>query len=775
MIGAAPGVADGPVIYWMRTAVRGHENPALDVAITLADAAARPLLVYHALDERYPYASDRHHTFILQGARDVARDLAARGVPYAFHLARPGHRDAHLADLARRAAVVVTEAFPLDPLRAWTARLVTLAPVVEVDTACVVPMAVVGRAYDRAFAFERATAAEAAARVPRSWVDVAPRQPLRPPPLPWTPLDVASLDDAALATLVATCAIDHGVGPVAHTRGGSGAGYARWQAFVADGLARYDQDRNHPLAGGVSRMSAYLHYGMVAPTRLAREAAAIGGAGATKYLNELLVWREVAYALAAFAPDGVALDDVAILPAWARATLAAHAHDPRPQLPTWEALARGRTGDVLWDAAQASLRIHGELHNNVRMTWGKALPSWTPDAATALAMLVDLNHRFALDGRDPASFGGLLWCLGMFDRPFTPAVPILGEVRPRPSDAHAARLDVAAYAAHTGRPAGDTLRSVIVVGAGLAGLICARTLADHGLRVTIVDKGRGPGGRTSTRRTDDGRTFDHGAPGFALDDPRLARLATSWRDAGVVATWTPRGGATRWVGTPRMSSLASHLARDLDLRVGQQVAAIEATAPGWHVRLADGTTLSADAVVVATPATQAADLLATSALGARLRAAATVQTPCWAAMLALRGDVGDLDVLTPSAAIATATRDDRKPQRRAPADESWWTVHATAAWSAAHLEAPAADIADRLGTALLDSLGLAPSAVSIVHAVAHRWRYAGGAVAADDGTEAWFDASTRLAIAGDWVVDGTVDGALRSGLAAAGRILSAGG
>ena len=80
--------------------------------------------------------------------------------------------------------------------------------------------------------------------------------------------------------------------------------------------------------------------------------------------------------------------------------------DPRPAHFTLEMLARGRTDEALWDAAQASLLIHGELHNNVRMTWGKALLNWTEGPEDCWQKLVDLNHRYALDGRDPNSYGG---------------------------------------------------------------------------------------------------------------------------------------------------------------------------------------------------------------------------------------------------------------------------------------------------------------------------------------------------------------------------------
>ena len=141
--------------------------------------------------------------------------------------------------------------------------------------------------------------------------------------------------------------------------------------------------------------------------------------GAEKYLDELLIWRELAYAFCFYRNDHERTLSFAGLGdgnTWPSIEV-----DQRPALMSWETLARGRTGDVLWDAAQRSLLIQGELHNNVRMTWGKSILNWTPDAEAALATMIDLNHRYALDGRDPASYGGILWCLGQFDRPFPPA------------------------------------------------------------------------------------------------------------------------------------------------------------------------------------------------------------------------------------------------------------------------------------------------------------------------------------------------------------------
>jgi photolyase PhrII len=432
------------VLVWMRVAVRAHENPALDVALETGRRLGVPVFVYQALSERYPYASDRHHRFVLEGARDVARDLVERGIGHAFHLERPGHRGPYLLELAARAAVVVTEEFPVPPLRGWTERLARRAPcaVWTVDTDCIVPMRRTRSRPERAFRFRESTARLRAERLLRPWQDSAPHAgPFVPPDLPFAPLDLETVD---LNAAIASCAIDHGVPPVADTVGGSRAGYARWEAFRDHRLARYARDRNDALRDGVSRLSPYLHHGHVSPFRIAREAAERDDDGARKFLDELVVWRELAHAFCFHTPD---VHDLEAVPGWAVETLREHVRDPRERSPDDAALDEARTGDPLWDAAQISLRERGELHNNLRMTWGKAIVAWSPDAATALRRLIDLNHRYALDGRDPNSYGGLLWCLGQFDRPFDPPSPVFGRVRSRSTRAHATRLDPARYLA----------------------------------------------------------------------------------------------------------------------------------------------------------------------------------------------------------------------------------------------------------------------------------------------------------------------------------------
>lgn len=437
------------VLYWMKHAVRAHENPALDVALKISENLSLPLLVYHEISEEEPYASERRFAFEIEGARDVQQELQQRSIDYLFWIQR---RNASrlLDSLAAEAAIVVAEDMPVPSEREAKQRLRdnSEVPIWLVDTACIVPMQVAGKAYDRAFVYRQQTAKERAARLEAAYDEIdyhpspMPKLELPEEKIALDHLGLTALLSSPLPALLASLDIDYEVKAVGDTTGGSIAGYQRWRSFVKKQLPRYDKDRNDPLLSPSSRMSAYLRLGHVSPFLIAREAASFKSAAADKFLDELLVWRELAYTFCRFTPQ---LESSEAIPTWAIQSLRDHESDRRPQIYSYDELFFAQTNDRLWNAAQLSLLNRGELHNNVRMTWGKAFLQWTKDSEDALAKMISLNHRLALDGNDPSSYGGLLWCLGQFDRPFEPEKPIFGVVRDRPTAVHAKRLDVEKY------------------------------------------------------------------------------------------------------------------------------------------------------------------------------------------------------------------------------------------------------------------------------------------------------------------------------------------
>lgn len=761
------------VLYWMHNALRGHENPALDVAICLARQNDVPLLVYQGLTEDYPYASDRHHAFILQGARDVQRELACRGIRYLFHLQRRGDRNPHLKSLVRQAAILVTEEMPVEPLVGWLERLATTTetPIVAVDTACVVPMPLIRKPYTRAFEFRRATEKLYQQRISCGWVEQAVDCPIYGGPLPLETLD---LQDADLAHLISQCEIDHTIAPVADSPGGTRAGYQRWNDFKATGLAGYAKTRNDASRRGVSRMSAYLHYGMVSPFRIAREADELA---AEKYLDELLIWRELSYNFCFHFRDN--LDSFDALPSWARETLLAHADDRRDAHFSWERLARAHSDNRLWDACQRSLLKHGELHNNLRMTWGKTVLRWTRRPEKALGTIIDLNHRFALDGRDPCSYGGLLWCFGQFDRPFKPEEPVTGSVRARPVEEHQRRIDLERYEQLVDRPISAQAGRVAVIGAGLAGLVAARTLQDYGLDVSVFDKSRGVGGRLATRRANSGVFFDHGAQYFTVRDCRFARYVRSWMETGLVQPWqakiveirdgqvvADKSDHQRYVGAPAMNSIAQHLAAELKLTRETRVDRLCYEEPRWRLRSVEGNDLGLyDYVLINCPPKQVADLLPIGHSLADVVQQAEME-PCWSLLVELEKPL-ELDyqaAFIHNSPLAWIASDSSKPDRP---EGVTWIMHASSQWSLRHLE----DDPDDVSAELLDAFSAATGEhiTDPITIAAHRWRYAKPKRALD--APCLWDSATKLGACGDWCGGPRVEGAFLSGAAMAGTLL----
>jgi deoxyribodipyrimidine photo-lyase len=155
----------------------------------------------------------------------------------------------------------------------------------------------------------------------------------------------------------------------------------------------------------------------------------------------LVTWREIGFNMCVRNPD--TYDRYESLPEWARQTLAEHASDPRPGF-TLDFLDGADTPDELWNAAQRQLRRDGVIQNYLRMLWGKKILEWSPTPRDALDAMIELNNRYALDGRDPNSWSGIFWVLGRYDRGW-PERPVFGKVRSMTSASARRKLDLKGY------------------------------------------------------------------------------------------------------------------------------------------------------------------------------------------------------------------------------------------------------------------------------------------------------------------------------------------
>jgi deoxyribodipyrimidine photo-lyase len=193
-------------------------------------------------------------------------------------------------------------------------------------------------------------------------------------------------------------------------------------------LPGYATKRNKPEVDATSRISAYLHFGQLSPIAVALAVEKVKAARVDKaaFLDQLITWRELAVNFVRYNPD---YDNFECAEPWAHRTLAVHAKDDRPVLYTPEQLENAQTHDLLWNAAQMQMVVHGWMHNYMRMYWAKKILEWTRTPAEAYRIAVDLNDKYELDGRDPNGYAGIAWAIvGKFDRPWFDR-PIFGQVR----------------------------------------------------------------------------------------------------------------------------------------------------------------------------------------------------------------------------------------------------------------------------------------------------------------------------------------------------------
>jgi renalase len=315
---------------------------------------------------------------------------------------------------------------------------------------------------------------------------------------------------------------------------------------------------------------------------------------------------------------------------------------------------------------------------------------------------------------------------------------------------------------------------VLIIGAGISGLLCASELKRAGRSVRVLDKGRGCGGRMATRRIGAAR-LDHGAQFFTVRDPRFQRYVDEWLDAGVVREWFSRApydsgavGHPRYCGSAGMTDVPNYLARDLEVHRSQTVVQVLRDKQQWVARSASGSEFRAHHLVVTAPLPQALALLETSGLdyaGSALTQLRAVRYERGLATLAILDgpsglpDAGFVKLQDPRLSWIA----DNQAKGISPAVPCV-SIHATAAFAAQHWDSP-----DAVRGRLMLDAATEHLAANVVESTCHRWGYT---LPMNPYPEVYFhNPDLKLSIAGDAFGGERVEGAALSGLAAGGALV----
>lgn len=329
---------------------------------------------------------------------------------------------------------------------------------------------------------------------------------------------------------------------------------------------------------------------------------------------------------------------------------------------------------------------------------------------------------------------------------------------------------------------------VVVVGAGIAGLTCARRLHQAGYQVLVLEKSRGLGGRMATRRLDQ-QPVDHGCRFLAGQTPLMTQLIEQLRPTGQIVPWQAncyqleaRGNRqlqppqVRWIAPQGMSAIARPLAADLTIQRQTRVTTLVPTSAAWQVQLEAGEPAAARAVVLAVPAPQAEAMLHLTTAELEPTVSKLAQVKFEASLTVLAGY--------------------RSAPVLAPADAAGWMVYGNAespfAWvgldsskrPSAAQSVVVVQSSDRFAQPWLETYELAQAGQLLLAQTSdligvqlsspawqqqHRWRYA-IARSIGSGEPIYTQQPLPLACCGDWCSGQGIDAALTAGWAAAAAI-----
>ena len=402
------------VLYWMQQSQRATYNYALEYAVQIANKQQAPLLVLFVFDLNFPEANQRHFAFMIQGLKEVEKQLKGRGIRIIF---KQGDMVTQVTKLAEKASILISDYGYLKIQREWRDKITNQIeiPFTCLESDVLVPVEIVS---DKQEYMARTIRPKIMTKLDGY---LFPFQKAKYKGDYLTDYQSHKVDDI-LGLL------DDSVKPVETFKGGYSSALAQLEDFLEEKLPNYHLHNKDLVSSNYSQLSPYLHFGQISAQEIfVRVKASQAGIEAQNaFIEQLVVRRELAINFCYYNSN---YDNYEYMnPKWAAESLDFHTMDKRDYAYDLEVLEQAQTHDPAWNAAQLQMVNTGYMHNYMRMYWGKKIIEWSVSPREAFYNMIYLNNKYELDGRDPNAFTGIAWCFGNHDTAWKER-EIFGKVR----------------------------------------------------------------------------------------------------------------------------------------------------------------------------------------------------------------------------------------------------------------------------------------------------------------------------------------------------------
>lgn len=427
------------VVYIMSRDQRVNYNHALLWAAKLAHELENELEVVFCLNPNIKNGNLRSYLFMLEGLKDVEKSLSNLGISFTLLKGNPEKELSKYLSTGQVSSVV-TDFSPLRFARRWRENVADKldkigVPFYEVDTHNIVPVRFISLKQE----YSAYTLRLKVNRVLGEFLKIPEEISL----FKYRKSSSCKINWMDIEEWVKEM-VDSTVLPSQYFIGGIDHAYRVLNEFINNKLERYTGEKNDPSSDALSNLSPYLHFGNISSLEvvLAAKASGLKDEVIASFLEEIVIRKELSDNFCYYNKQ---YDNPSCYPKWAKESLDNHLNDEREYMYSLKEFENGSTHDELWNTGQMEMVKTGKMHGYMRMYWAKKVLEWSKGYSEAHKILVYLNDKYSIDGRDPNGYVGIAWSLGgVHDRPWFER-DIFGKVRYMNLNGMKRKFDVQKY------------------------------------------------------------------------------------------------------------------------------------------------------------------------------------------------------------------------------------------------------------------------------------------------------------------------------------------